>query len=109
MSSIEARLTIEILLPLLQVGFTVKNLPGGNIQLSVKIGRIDFKQQFPRLDLLIIVDRNVNNRTGNARRDADDIRPDLGISRPRIIDVALIQNPGGPSCQANDDQSDERI
>ena len=102
---IEIGLSIEILLPLLQVRFTVQNLSGGNVQLSIKIGRIDLKQQVSRFHLLIVADRDVNDRAGNARRNADDIRPNLGIPGPGIVHVALIKRPGSPDGQANDDES----
>src|ERR1700693_5454615 len=106
---IELGLSSEILLPLLEVRFTIKNLSGGNVQLRNKIGGIDFKQEVSHLDLLIIVYRDVNDGARNAGCNSDDIRPDLRIPRPGIVHVPLVKGPGSPACQANDDQSYREI
>src|SRR5258708_14907849 len=82
--------SIEILLFLDEVGFPVGNGRLGGIQRRLVIGRIEFKQKIAGLYLLIVVNWNVDNRAGNARRDTNDLCPRLTISTPRTGDNLLV-------------------
>jgi hypothetical protein len=55
------------------------------------------------------MDRNVNNRSGNARGNADDIRPDLGVPCPGVFDISMVNRETSPAGQANQDQSNKEI
>ncbi len=59
---IEIGLPIEILLLLFQVRFVIKDLAGSLVEPRLEIGRIDLKKQIPLFHLLVIMDRNMNNR-----------------------------------------------
>ena len=48
---------------------------------------------------LVIVDRHANDRTGDARGDADDVGADLAIAGPGSLQVAVIKGPGRPGGQ----------
>src|SRR5271166_2120803 len=109
MLAIEIVLSIEILLLLFQVGFGVENLPGGDVQQSLVIGRIDLKQHVSSFHLLVVADRDVNNRAGNARRNSNYIRANLRVPGPRIFHIPLIKRPRSPSGQANDDEGNQII
>jgi hypothetical protein len=71
------------------VGFLAGNWRLGRIQSRLVMSRIDLKQKIAGLYLLIVVDRNVDNRAGNARRDADDVGPHLTIASPRSLYLAI--------------------
>src|ERR1700730_7073118 len=68
------------------------------------IGRIDFKQKITGPYLLIIVDRNVDNRAGYAGRNTNDICSDLAIASPGVRHILLVQKPSSPGRDGNNDQ-----
>ena len=103
---IEVGLPIEILLLLFQSRFIILNLAGGNVDLGSKIRRVNLEKQISLAQLLVIMDRNVNDRPRNPRSDTDDSRPDLAISGPGMLNVSEIERDSCPERQANNDQRD---
>src|ERR1700750_587324 len=47
------------------------------------------------------MDCNLNNRSGNARGDADDIGSHLAIPCPRVLDVSVVQTERRPAGKNN--------
>src|SRR5258707_1831602 len=103
---IEVGLPIEILLLLFQSRFIILNVAGGNVDLGLKIGRVNLEKQISLAQLLVIMDRNVNDRPRNPRSDTDDIRSDLAISGPGMLNVSKIERESCPERQANNDHRD---
>jgi hypothetical protein len=60
---VQISLPIEILLALFEVRLGVFNLAGSNINLSFEIGRIDLEERIAFLHLLVVPDRDVDDRT----------------------------------------------
>src|SRR4029077_17320643 len=56
---------------------------------------------------LIVPDPHADDRAGNPRGDADDIGADLAISRPGILQVAVVEGDGRPNRQAQQGNRDE--
>ena len=100
-------MAFEILLLLAEVGFRVGNGGLGRIQSRLVIGWIDFKQKITGLHLLVVVNRNVDDRAGNAGRDTNNICSDLAIAGPGIRDILLVQEPGGTDRDAENDKRDQ--
>jgi hypothetical protein len=74
--------------------------------LGLKIGRVNLEKQISLAQLLVVVDRNVNDRPRYPRGDTDDIRSDLAISGPGMLNVSEIERDSCPERQANNDQRD---
>jgi hypothetical protein len=55
------------------------------------------------------MDCNVNDRTGYAGGDPNDIRADLAIPGPGVLDILLVKSDSGPAGQRNNDQRDKII
>ena len=72
--------------------------------LGLKVGRIDLEKQISLAQLLVVSDRNVNNRTRYPRGDANDVCSDLAISGPGLPDVPTIERDSCPTREANNDQ-----
>jgi hypothetical protein len=53
-----------------QVRFGIKDLARCQVELRLEISRIDLKKEIPFFHLLVIMDRNTNNRSGNTRGNA---------------------------------------
>ena len=86
--------------------FVTLKLARGNVDLGLKIGRVDLEKQISLPQLLVVMDRNVNDRPGYPRGDTDDIRSDLAISGPRMLDVSDIERDSCPERQTKNDQRD---
>jgi hypothetical protein len=84
-----SRLPLQILLLLLQSRFIILNLTRGNVDLGLKIGRVDLEKQISLSQLLVITDRNANDRTRYPGSDTDDVRSDLAIPRPGMLNVSV--------------------
>src|ERR1700757_548147 len=52
------------------------------------------------------MDCNLNNRSGNARGDADDIGSHLAIPCPRVLDVSVVQRERRPASENNQPEGD---
>jgi hypothetical protein len=94
------------LLLLFQSCFVILNVARGNIDLGLKIRRVDLEKQISLAQLLVIMDRNVNDRPRYPRGNTDDIRSDLAISGPGMLNVSDIERDSCPERQANNDQCD---
>jgi hypothetical protein len=94
------------LLLLLQIRFVILKLARCNVDLGLKIGRVDLEKQISFPQLLVVMDRNVNDRTRYPRSDTNDIRSDLAISGPGMLNVSEIERDSCPERQANNDQRD---
>src|SRR6201993_3589547 len=55
------------------------------------------------------MDRNLNNRSGNPRSDADDIGSHLAIPCPRVLDVSVIERERRPSGKNNQTEGDHVV
>jgi hypothetical protein len=95
--------SIEILLFLDEIRIRVGNGRLGRFQGRLVIGRIDFKQKITGLDLLIVVDRNVDDRAGDARRNTNDIGSDLAIAGPGSVTYFRYRNQAAPAAMATTD------
>ena len=104
--SIKVCLPIEILRLLYQSRLIILNLARCNVDLSLKVGRVDLEKEISFPELLVITDRNVNDRPGYPRSYTDDIRSDLAISGPGVLKVSEIQRDSCPDRKANNDQRD---
>jgi hypothetical protein len=93
-------------LRLFQSRFIILSLACGNVDLGLKIGRIDLEKQISLTQLLIIMDRDANDRPRYPRGYTNDIRSDLAISRPGMLNVSEIERDSRPERQANNDQRD---
>jgi hypothetical protein len=105
-SPVKIGLPIQILLLLLESRFTILNLTTRNVDLRLKVVRVDLKKQIALPDLLVVSDRNMYNRTRDPRSDADDVGSDLAVSSPRICNVSRVEGNGCPDGQNNNDHRD---
>jgi hypothetical protein len=88
---------------LFQRRLVILNLARGQVDPGLKIGRVDLEKQVSLVQLLVVLDRNVNDRTRHPRGDPDDIGSDLPIPGPGILDVSVVERASRPSRQANHD------
>jgi hypothetical protein len=88
MRSEKVGLPIQVLLLLLESRFIILNLASGNVDLCLKVARVDLKKQIALPYLLVVSDRNMYDRTRDPRCDTDDVRSDLAISSPGIFNVS---------------------
>jgi hypothetical protein len=91
-------LPLQVLLLLLETRFIILNLASGNVDLRLKVARVDLKKQISLPYLLVISHRNMYDRTRDPRCDADDVRSDLPIPGPGIFNLSRIEGNGCPSC-----------
>jgi hypothetical protein len=74
---IEVGLPLQILLLLRKSRLIILQLSSGNVDLRLKVARVDLEEQVALPDLLIVSDGNLYNRTRDSRCDADDVGTDL--------------------------------
>ena len=101
MGSVEVGLPLQILLSLRESRLSILHLPSGNVDLRLKVLRIDLEEQVSLLHLLVVSDSNPYDGTGNARCDLDNVCANLAISRPGIFDVTRVERKARPAGQAN--------
>jgi hypothetical protein len=91
MRSVEVSLALQVLLLLCESRLVVLYLPRGNVDSRLKVARIDLEEQVTLAHWLIISDGNPYNWTGDSRCDADNVCPNLAISRPGIFYVSRVE------------------
>jgi hypothetical protein len=74
-----------------QHGFVIVNLAHDDVDPGLKVGRIDLEKQISLAQLLVVSDRHLNNRTRHPRGDTNDVRTDLAISGPGLLDISEIE------------------
>jgi len=99
--------SIEVLLLLKKIGFRIGNGRLGRIQSRLVIGWVNFKQKIAGFYLLIVPDRNADNRARDTRRNTNDVRSDLAIAGPGIRDILLVQKPGGTGRDDGNNKRDQ--
>ena len=106
-SPVQLGLPLQVLGLLREVRFGGLNLAFGHVDLGLKVCRVDLKEQVALVHRLIVPDPHADDRAGNPRGDADDIGADLAISRPGILQVAVVEGDGRPNRQAQQGNGDE--
>ena len=89
-------LPLQVLLLLFESRFIVLNLASCNVDLRLKVARVDLKKQISLPYLLVVSDRNMYDWTRDPRCDADDVSSDLAIPGPGIFNVSRVKGNGRP-------------
>jgi len=94
-------LALQVLALLFEVGFGGLNLAGGQVDLGLKVGRVDLEEQVAFLYSFVVSDGNDYDGARDSRCNPDNVSSYLAISGPGILYVSRVQGNRRLDRQAN--------